>query len=206
MKTFKIYTSGNMLKIDYSVDAVLVKTYTAFRGTSQLSAFATSKGSNVYLDNIHSADSVIGSAIDFDAVDVEFLNSSDVAYATITDLLADIDSLSGNFNSGGGSPQYSTTETVVGTWIDGKPIYRKVIYFSVEDPIALINIEHNLDIKQYIRHDVLLKSNALGNDLGNINQYSDSALFNIDTNNITIEYFFLSSYDTLILEYTKTTD
>ena len=105
MKTFKIYTSGNMLKIDYSVDAVLVKTYTAFRGTSQLSAFATSKGSNVYLHNIHSADSVIGSAIDFDAVDVEFLDSSDVAYATIADLLADIDSLSGNFNSGGGSPQ-----------------------------------------------------------------------------------------------------
>lgn len=104
MKTFKIYTSGNMLKIDYSVDAVLVKTYTAFRGTSQLSAFATSKGSNIYFHNIHSTDSVIGSAIDFDAVDVEFLDATGTAYVTITDVLAGVDSLSGNFNLGEGSP------------------------------------------------------------------------------------------------------
>ena len=25
---------------------------------------------------------------------------------------------------------YSTTETVIGTWIDGKPIYRKVLEFN----------------------------------------------------------------------------
>ena len=192
MKTFKIYTSGNMLKIDYSVDAVLVKTYTAFRGTSTSSAFATSEGSNVYLHNIHSADSVIRSAIDFDAVDVEFLNSSDVAYATIADLLAGIDSLSGNFNSGGGSPQltanellgiqnanelnesnpvatinntldfYSENETFIGYWIDGKPIYQRTFIINNETELA-----HYFEV--YV--DVLVKA------FGSIKQGSVSRTF-----------------------------
>ena len=29
--------------------------------------------------------------------------------------------------------EYSTTETVVGTWVDGKPIYRRVIQLSASD-------------------------------------------------------------------------
>lgn len=33
-------------------------------------------------------------------------------------------------NSGGGGESYSATETKIGTWIDGKPIYRLVVDFS----------------------------------------------------------------------------
>ena len=35
---------------------------------------------------------------------------------------------------------YSTTEKVVGTWIDGKPIYRKVYYSTYPTPISNVNI------------------------------------------------------------------
>ena len=33
-----------------------------------------------------------------------------------------------NIPSGGGSMNYSTTEHVVGTWIDGSPVYEKTLY------------------------------------------------------------------------------
>lgn len=66
--------------------------------------------------------------------------------------------------SGGGTtnptnPSFTTTEVATGgTWIDGKPIYRKVIAFTVpsflEAPTA-VDIIHNLNIDKYIRLDVV---------------------------------------------------
>lgn len=50
---------------------------------------------------------------------------------------------------------YSTTETVVGTWIDGKPIYRKVINSTKANIQSLIN---NLNIDTPIRFDGLADS------------------------------------------------
>ena len=56
--------------------------------------------------------------------------------------------------SGGGSNSYSQAETFTGgTWIDGKPIYRKVIPFTVPSQISppiSLDIDHNLGIDTYI--------------------------------------------------------
>lgn len=49
------------------------------------------------------------------------------------------------------SNKYSTEETIIGTWIDGKPIYRKV-YFINSLPNATTNdISHNLSDVNFMR-------------------------------------------------------
>ena len=40
---------------------------------------------------------------------------------------------------------YSTTETVVGTWVDGKPIYRKVYPVTITEPVSVTEIIITLD-------------------------------------------------------------
>jgi hypothetical protein len=61
--------------------------------------------------------------------------------------------------SGGGNNSYSQTETFTGgTWIDGKPIYRKVLPFTVPgllDPPTGLLITHNLNIDKYIKLQVV---------------------------------------------------
>lgn len=42
--------------------------------------------------------------------------------------MATVKTLIGKIKPGGSN--YSTTEQVIGTWIDGKPIYRKVVEYS----------------------------------------------------------------------------
>jgi hypothetical protein len=57
---------------------------------------------------------------------------------------------------------YSQTEALTGgTWIDGKPIYRKVIAFTVPgllDAPAGVGIVHNLNIDKYLRADVTVNA------------------------------------------------
>ena len=40
---------------------------------------------------------------------------------------------------------YSTNEMVIGKWVDGKPLYRKVIDLGVLPNASTINIPHNID-------------------------------------------------------------
>ena len=78
---------------------------------------------------------------------------------------------------------YSTTERIIGTWIDGKPIYRKVF-------TTLVNC-------RVLRKD--LEKSAVGS-------YIATAI-NVDTKEIL--YFGTMSFasaNILIAEYTKTTD
>ena len=53
------------------------------------------------------------------------------------------------------NPSFTTTEVATGgTWIDGKPIYRKVIAFTVPgllDAPAAVSIAHNLNIDKYLK-------------------------------------------------------
>lgn len=107
---------------------------------------------------------------------------------------------------------YSTTETLTGgTWIDGKPIYRKVVQvgtFTTSNPLS-VSIP-NLDILI----DVRLKRNydtshptwwTFGDGTASTNniivtQLTDSISIRPQSSSITIKNF------TGILEYTKTTD
>ncbi len=57
---------------------------------------------------------------------------------------------------------YSTTETVIGTWIDGSAVYRKVIKWSGEIPTATeTSIPHNItNLKRVISAFMFADSNG----------------------------------------------
>ena len=111
---------------------------------------------------------------------------------------------------------YSTTEQVVGKWIDNKPIYRKVIDTTYSGTINT-NIQ-NLDTM--VKMDVLAKQTTT-NDWRNLpwlyasgSTYGDPSWgggFYFIFANSTIKFQLGSSLDdisklVIILEYTKTTD
>lgn len=106
---------------------------------------------------------------------------------------------------------YSTEEQVIGTWIDGKPIYRKVIYstinksgtVSVQHGIANLGIVTNMYIN-FNRGDKQMINTRIstdGYDIGLDTIYADYF-------DIAIPTIFGSSikYIYAIMEYTKTTD
>lgn len=107
---------------------------------------------------------------------------------------------------------YSTTETVVGTGTDGKPIYRKVINSTIANIQSLIN---NLNIDTPIRFDGLADSKYGYTWAENARYTAESGYSNVyhwsQTTPRTISWGFENYYENnnsvmVILEYTKTTD
>lgn len=109
---------------------------------------------------------------------------------------------------------YSTTEQVVGTWIDDKPIYRQVFTQSNTNSIsnAATNNDTIIKMECYIKRTdtnawrpvpwVFVSSNAYGNA-----SWAGGFYFN----NNTIQFQLGSDLGTIdklifIIEYTKTTD
>lgn len=113
-----------------------------------------------------------------------------------------------NFNSGGATPQtnYSTDETVIGTWIDDKPIYRKV--FQISDTNQTINFNPNVNHETIVYNQLNYTNSEIYQNVTTL--FSDNILgecyitpteCNIEnTNAIPMTNI------TVILEYTKTTD
>lgn len=108
-------------------------------------------------------------------------------------------------------PTYSTTEQVIGTWIDGKPIYRKVLTGTSTAGTTNINIS-SLNIAFPISANVIIH-NTNGNWVfGSYIQTSGSDSLNVymHENFSTVYLRSGSSYAFgqywLTLEYTKTTD
>lgn len=112
--------------------------------------------------------------------------------------------------------EYSFTEQVIGTWIDGKPLYRKVINATPtisSSSYQTISIKHNIsDLKN------IHKCNAFLHNTGNTQTYilpaetSATKAIGISEINST-NIIMYSKNDTwsgwiaeIILEYTKTTD
>lgn len=100
---------------------------------------------------------------------------------------------------------YTQEEQRIGTWIDGKPIYRKVFVVSVTDHYITVGTITNLDIitscNSYLHRN--------GNDYHNINNWGkndqDYGITYRHNNDIEFD----SSYTGTLyitLEYTKTTD
>lgn len=86
----------------------------------------------------------------------------------------DVDSITGHITAAGGS-SYSEDETVVGAWIDGSPIYRKVISFNIPtSPSDLTpgNITIPVEnVNKVVNIDFILETNAsfrTGNPLVNL--------------------------------------
>ena len=110
---------------------------------------------------------------------------------------------------------YSTSETIVGKWIDGKPIYRKCITISTaltltptasagswanllnKSTYGLTDIQSVIDSKLYrIDHKGVISGLSISGGSSNYLQYilCSSTSWSISANS------------TLVLEYTKTTD
>jgi hypothetical protein len=108
---------------------------------------------------------------------------------------------------------YSTTEKVVGTWIDGKPIYRKVVYYGNLPNATAKSVAHNIsNLKQVITIDgVCFDGNDAYYTLPLVYRGSDSS-YNVQTNVNSTDIRMASSQDRssftayIIIEYTKTTD
>lgn len=106
---------------------------------------------------------------------------------------------------------YSTEEKVVGTWIDGKPIYRKVIESTVANIESVIN-NLGFDVISDIRGwAVSYYKNRwpFPNYSKADSNYSIDVYLDIDTNNINFNfgsYYPSSNVVKAIIEYTKTTN
>jgi len=119
-------------------------------------------------------------------------------------------------STGGGSAGevYSTEEQVIGTWIDGRPLYRKVIEFLCPGTVGAEAIETGIQgsIKIVRINSVIDGWNSNGT-IYDIPYPVDAGFLIINYNKLTNELRVASSDTnwggskiTTILEYTKTTD
>ena len=128
-------------------------------------------------------------------------NTSHIIVTGIRDKVSDAEK---NFN------KYSTTEEVVGTWIDGKPIYRKVVQGNITSKdqslfVVNANVETMISIRGYDSPDGIYYFPFNYTQNGTTQK---AIFYKKDTD--TIE-FRSNSYNSgevfvVILEYTKTTD
>lgn len=104
---------------------------------------------------------------------------------------------------------YSTEEQVIGTWIDDKPIYRKVITKTC-DAGTTISIAHNINNLNEITSLQYFTFNN-GNKNTDIPLNSSNSFRINRISNTTISGTISNAYDSgwqlkITLEYTKTTD
>ncbi len=108
---------------------------------------------------------------------------------------------------------YSTNEIKIGNWIDGKPLYRKVIQPVIEiGANATVSVPHGIsNLSQVLKVDAtLFWSNKTYPFPAIYEDLSKQVVINyIDSTNVYIKSFgdnWASQITTIILEYTKTTD
>ena len=113
-----------------------------------------------------------------------------------------------------GTEVYSTNETVIGTWINGKPIYRKVIDFGALPNKTIKSVAHNIT-----NLDTITKLYGVANrdsdktylplPSANSSSIANNLYLYIFGNNVNVD---TGSNATslnrayIIIEYTKTTD
>ena len=123
-----------------------------------------------------------------------------ISHITVTGIRDKVSDAEKNFN------KYSTTEEVVGTWYDGKNIYRKVIKFPVikHNMTVLTNVDHIINVSGYFTC-----TDAMQHQYNF--PYNDNDIITwIGVQNNIVKIYTNYTNDTLInlvlcLEYTKTT-
>lgn len=100
---------------------------------------------------------------------------------------------------------YSTEEINTGEkWIDGKPIYRKVIENTFTS--GTNTITHNLSIDNYIKVEIFIRtSSTFQNTKGYFNEQNRIVAGSLATNNFNVTTNGWIGNGYIILEYTKTT-
>lgn len=117
----------------------------------------------------------------------------------------------------GDGEHYSTTEQRIGTWIDGKPLYRKTIAYTTTSTVGALNtatsvsIPHNIsNFKQLVRAEATDSINLHYPLMNGTNTVSNATF--IHSANDTYVYLkiindtFTARTYYITLEYTKTTD
>ena len=102
--------------------------------------------------------------------------------------------------------KYSTTETIIGTWINGKPIYRKVFnlgaYTFIDGdnvyPISSLNIDELVLGRLFFKHSN--KHYAFHMSVPYSLQVTNQNIYFICSEAFTCQQCYI------VLEYTKTTD
>lgn len=117
-------------------------------------------------------------------------------------------------SGGGGSSEeiYSTEEVRIGTWIDGKPIYRKVFVLNKSTPQGAIDVAEisSLHLDSIVK--VYGASSSSTNNLGIFTRFFPSTeyVLGFSEDKSTIKVYCGNSNGNVIhyfaLEYTKTTD
>ena len=104
---------------------------------------------------------------------------------------------------------YTRTEREIGTWIDGKPIYRKCYTGNLASNVDYINIDNTLKLNTI---DCLINSYGFGTLTNGIkaslNGYLNATVFSdvaVQTDGLYISYgsAFRGGKYTVIVEYTK---
>lgn len=177
-------------------------------GTSYGLGFDASKSNSIYSDDCDTVQppaltlNFFIKAVDYvslpqNAIDDEHTTNANVWSASKT--RAEIDD---KFN-------YSTEEKVIGEWIDGKPIYRKVFVLStpisVTDQWTVLKVKENEDLilrGRWFSNTTVYNKNNFSGEFTEIS--NDSISGNIQAfNKSLVEPASVYMY---ILEYTKTTD
>lgn len=108
------------------------------------------------------------------------------------------------YGSGGDNLHvYSTNETIVGTWIDGKEVYEKVIPTTINVDLTDLHIDKMIEISGSINH-----TNGKWTPISYASSDRDYAVpvYDSTTKILTVAAFGTASGGTwyLILRYTKT--
>ena len=110
-----------------------------------------------------------------------------------------------------GLETYSTSETKVGTWIDGRPIYRKVIQTTnvTFNGYTMLAIDNNTNL---IKYEVYIRRNNNRLDKYATGTTVENAMLVSSIRSTGIELWTDAAFQTgfielyAIIEYTKTTD
>lgn len=123
-----------------------------------------------------------------------------ILYTKTTDVAG-----SGSYNTlGVPTVHYSENEQVIGTWIDGKPLYQRVYDFSSSVQIAT----NGTDISSYVDNLATIKYIIDAHVVSEAYQQSMNVLCykNSNEGKIYAYGFRADSWDKIIIQYTKTTD
>lgn len=101
--------------------------------------------------------------------------------------------------------KYSTTETVIGKWIDGKPLYRKCYKITLGTGLVTIDTIANVDTYLGCKGSYISTSNnKLAIPWAASSEYTDVL---IDTSgNVKTTSNLTGRNCVIVIEYTKTTD
>ena len=105
---------------------------------------------------------------------------------------------------------YSTEEVVIGKWIDGKPLYRKVLSSTtISDSNVDITLPSNIDFMSIDKVEIKAGGFSFFSDrYTNANDLIQIFKFNATTLKVVLGSSWKSNFKSaiIVIEYTKTTD